>query len=163
MSGLERLPTKPMEQFSFTNIRDGDVFDLGGIVLEAILVPGHTKGSVCFFDRAHNQRFTGDAVNKPPWTFGGRCGTVASYLESLTRLRGMTASQPDIFCGHAWDAYPYRVLLNSITVCEEVLAGSSATGPHYLIPFEQNAPEVPDVYEHQVGDVRLCYSTKYPR
>jgi glyoxylase-like metal-dependent hydrolase (beta-lactamase superfamily II) len=163
MSDLEILPSKKNEQFEFTNIEDGDAFDLGGTVLEAIHVPGHSKGSMCFLDRAHNQLFCGDAVNKLPWLMSGRGGTVESYLGSLMRLRELTPEKPDIFCGHAWEYYPYQVLHDSIAACRDVLAGSAASDRHYLIPFDDKAPEQPDIYEHQVGDVRLCYSTKYIR
>ena len=163
MSSMEVQPVKESEKFPYTDLHDGDVFDLGGIVLKTIHVPGHSKGSMCFLDSENNRLFSGDAVNKLPWLMNGRGGTIASYLESLKRLRELTPGKPDIFCGHAWEYYPYKVLLDSITACEDVLAGSSATDRHYLIPFNQKAPEVEDIYEHQVGNVRLCYSTKFIR
>jgi glyoxylase-like metal-dependent hydrolase (beta-lactamase superfamily II) len=162
MSDLEILPSREEEKFPFETLKDGDVFDLGGgTVLETIHVPGHTKGSMCFLDRKHNQLFTGDAVNKLPWLFSGRGGTVSSYLESLYRLKSLTPDEPDIFCGHAWEPFPYKVLLDSIIACEDVLAGSSKNDRKYALPFTQESEPLEGVYEHQVGDVRLCYSIKY--
>ena len=45
-------------------IRDGDVFDLGGgVVIEVIAVPGHSVGSMCFYNRKEKYVLTGDAMN----------------------------------------------------------------------------------------------------
>ena len=46
----------------FTDMQNGETFDLGGITLEAISCPGHTPGSMVFLDRAHQVIFTGDTV-----------------------------------------------------------------------------------------------------
>ena len=47
----------------FKDIRDGDIFDLGGVQIEAIAVPGHSAGSMAFYNRTENYCFTGDAIN----------------------------------------------------------------------------------------------------
>ncbi len=47
----------------FKDIKDGDIFDLGGVRIEAIAVPGHTEGSMAFYNRDENYCFTGDAIN----------------------------------------------------------------------------------------------------
>lgn len=46
----------------FRPLRDGDVFELGGISLEAIAVPGHSPGSFVLLDSADEWLFTGDAI-----------------------------------------------------------------------------------------------------
>lgn len=47
----------------FKDIRDGDIFDLGGVKIEAIGVPGHSPGSMAFLNREEKYCFTGDAIN----------------------------------------------------------------------------------------------------
>ena len=44
-------------------VADGDIFDLGGCQIEAIAVPGHTRGTVVFLDKARRCIFAGDACN----------------------------------------------------------------------------------------------------
>ena len=44
--------------------KDGDVFDLDGESIKAVLTPGHTKGSVCFYCEESKAVFTGDTVFK---------------------------------------------------------------------------------------------------
>jgi len=152
----------PMVQnpFPHKDIKDGDSFDLGGIVLEAIALPGHSLGSFCFFDRANNELFTGDGVNKLPWLFLERCTVLSEYLDSLNRLRDITSSQPDIYCGHSLTAFPYQVLLDSIQACEEVIAGKRENDLPYFMPFGPDTPIMPDVFEHQVGEVHLIYNSR---
>ena len=44
-------------------LRNGRRFDLGGRRLETIELPGHTDGSVCFYDEADGILFSGDSCN----------------------------------------------------------------------------------------------------
>ena len=46
-------------------IREGKTFELGGMTVQTIAVPGHTPGSVVYFLQGHNLLFTGDAVRHP--------------------------------------------------------------------------------------------------
>ena len=68
-------------------LRDGDVIDLGGVTLEVLETPGHTRGSVCLLDRANGNLFTGDMVLT--WQVWGQLETSTTLLEysrSLDRL-----------------------------------------------------------------------------
>lgn len=42
-------------------LTDGQMFDLGGRVIETIFTPGHTPGSITFLERAKGWGFSGDA------------------------------------------------------------------------------------------------------
>ena len=43
-------------------LKDGDLVDLGGLVLEVIHTPGHTQGCVCFYEPISKSLFSGDTV-----------------------------------------------------------------------------------------------------
>ncbi len=43
-------------------LKDGDLVDLGGLVLEVIHTPGHTPGCVCFYEPVSRSLFSGDTV-----------------------------------------------------------------------------------------------------
>ena len=47
----------------FSEITDGQVFDLGGVSLEAVALPGHSDGHFTFFNRDEGYVFTGDGIN----------------------------------------------------------------------------------------------------
>lgn len=51
---------------AFTDLKDGQIFHLGGCVLETILVPGHTPGSAIFLDRAAGLVYSGDSFGSGP-------------------------------------------------------------------------------------------------
>ena len=54
----EKYCIKPAN--SYRLVRNGDVFDLGGIQLEVIETPGHSPDSMMYLDRANQLLFTGD-------------------------------------------------------------------------------------------------------
>ncbi|MEM0360382.1 MAG: MBL fold metallo-hydrolase [Candidatus Diapherotrites archaeon] len=51
-----------------SNYSDGEEIDLKPFSLKVIFTPGHTQGSVCFFDEEHSLLFSGDTL------FAGSCG-----------------------------------------------------------------------------------------
>ncbi len=51
-------------------IKDGDLFDLGGDIMQAIETSGHTLGSTCFYFKDSHALFTGDTV------FSMGCGRI---------------------------------------------------------------------------------------
>ncbi len=65
-----------------------DVFNLGDHVLEVVPTPGHTAGSVCFFDRRTSDLFSGDTVFANGY---GRVdlptGNYSDMCSSLRKLR----------------------------------------------------------------------------
>jgi glyoxylase-like metal-dependent hydrolase (beta-lactamase superfamily II) len=73
-------------------LRDGDHVSYGDIDLEVLHTPGHTHGSVCFYDRAGGRLFSGDTL------FKGTCGRTdfiggspAEMHDSLARLQLLPA------------------------------------------------------------------------
>lgn len=65
---------------------DGDVFSCGGYRLEVIEIPGHTPGSVAFFDREHRLLLSGDSVQVGPTFLFGERRNLPRYIESLRKL-----------------------------------------------------------------------------
>lgn len=51
-----------VEKEWFTDLTEGDVFDLGGYKLETIACAGHTMGCVVFLEREHQMLFSGDSI-----------------------------------------------------------------------------------------------------
>ena len=89
-------------------LREGDVFTCGSYRLETIEIPGHTYGSVAFFDAAHRLLLPGDSVQKdgPIYMFGGH-RDLDRYIDSLRRLRGWAERVDTILpCHHACPVTP---------------------------------------------------------
>ena len=73
------------------NVSDGDVFDLGGRVVEVIAIPGHTVGSVALLDSASRTLYSGDSVQDGHiYLFGPQRDPerLEASLEKLTAMTG---------------------------------------------------------------------------
>ncbi len=78
-------------------LSDGQAFELGGRTVTAFFLPGHTKGSVVFFDDASGLLFGGDNISKTVWLFFDHSAPLEQYVQGLKAarrlpLRGIVAS-----------------------------------------------------------------------
>lgn len=114
--GLKPCPLKPLAA--------GQVFDLGGLLLEVIPMPGHTPGSIGLLDRKDRILFTGDAVNTHLWMQLDGCSTIGELKEMLCGLKAQYADQFDhILHGHDKGLREAAVVDQLIRGCEDLLAG----------------------------------------
>ena len=91
-------------------INGGDRFDLGGLEVETLEVPGHTPGSMVFSLKGHNLLFSGDAIGSGHgvWIFDEE--SFQAFASSVPHLiewlgdpaRGIDPGQLRIFGGHYW-------------------------------------------------------------
>jgi len=73
---------EPVMPVVHREIGDGDVIECGKISLEVFSTPGHSKGSVVFFDRKNKLLFSGDLLFS-----GGSIGRVDLHGGSLDELK----------------------------------------------------------------------------
>jgi glyoxylase-like metal-dependent hydrolase (beta-lactamase superfamily II) len=100
-----RIPEDRREFFD-----EGKVFDLGGLVVETIAVPGHTVGSMVFYLKDHNLLFSGDAVGSGHgvWIFNedgfyNYASAVPHLIEWLEDPEnGVDLDKLQIYGGHYW-------------------------------------------------------------
>lgn len=65
---------------------EGQIFDLGGLALEVVNLPGHTGGSIGLMDRAGRRLFVGDAMNTALFLFQkGVSQPLSVYKETLIK------------------------------------------------------------------------------
>jgi hydroxyacylglutathione hydrolase len=118
---------------------DGQKFDLGGRSLEAIALPGHTRGSVAFLDAEDRMLFSGDAVGSSfVWMQIKGATSLSAYLESVRRLEAQGAEFDAIYGGHFYQQ-DYKPLLPSYVsdmriVVEKVLKGELVGSPYRVGP-----------------------------
>jgi glyoxylase-like metal-dependent hydrolase (beta-lactamase superfamily II) len=67
-------------------VDDGDALDIGGVHIETIHTPGHTRDSVCFYLREGETLFTGDHILGFGTPVISIDGDMAQYMDSLRRL-----------------------------------------------------------------------------
>ena len=102
-------------------VADGDIFDLGGCQIEAIAVPGHTRGTVVFLDKARRCIFAGDACNSNTLLNLKGSASVAEYKEGLRHLWEHEADFDMLWNGHDHTAVPKRIVQDGIALCEQIM------------------------------------------
>ena len=121
---LKPCPLKPLSI--------GQVFDLGGLQLEVISLPGHTPGSIGLLDRQDRILFTGDAVNTHLWMQLDGCSSIAELRQMLTGLKEQHGSDFDfILHGHDKGLREAVVVDWLITGCDDLLAGRTENDKPY--------------------------------
>lgn len=63
--------------------REGQVFDLGGMTMEIVHLPGHTAGSIGLWCPEKRLFWVGDAMNGFVWLFLPEAQPVSTYIRSL--------------------------------------------------------------------------------
>ena len=122
------------EQMFTSNIRgykgeikyltDGQVIDLGGRKLEVMFTPGHTQGSVTFFDKANHYGFSGDAfgsTNLLVFTYLSNVVSSAAKVENYMKENDIRYLFPGHYSGDNLES-PQRVT-DIKNMCQEVLDG----------------------------------------
>jgi glyoxylase-like metal-dependent hydrolase (beta-lactamase superfamily II) len=87
-------------------INDGDLYDLGGRTLQALFTPGHTRGSISFFDHLTGSLFCGDLVYQGTLYAHFEDSDFNDYHRSMKMLCGSDLPFKGLFPGH--NAYPLR-------------------------------------------------------
>ena len=129
-------------------ISEGEIFDLGGMEVEAIAVPGHTNGSTAYLLKDQNLLFTGDAVGSGHgvWIFNedgfNQYVTAVPYLIEFLREREVDPDALKVYGGHYWQKdwlnlpegaeLGMEYLLDMKELLDEMEAGTAATEPSNL-------------------------------
>lgn len=128
--------------FSYKDIRDGEIFNLGERQLMAISMPGHTEGSMCFWNKTEHYCLVGDAVANvsSPVLFFQKCCPLEAYKDNLIRFVDIVGEDCQLYTGHNPKSLPSELVPEILDLCDEVLAGKTEKDTPYLPPFMQPAP-----------------------
>lgn len=120
------IPPRPIKTIP---IYDGDVFDLGGTVLEVVGVPGHSRGTIVLLDRARRVVYSGDACNANTLLFLEGSTTIEEYKESLLHFKSFQPDFDVMYGGHGMAAVPKSIIDEAIELCDEIMAGTDDAVP----------------------------------
>lgn len=115
----------------FAPIQDGEKIDLGGLTLQAILLPGHTPGSICLLLSEQRILFTGDAINRHLWAQLGDSLPMHEIVEKLDNIAWVKEKADRILHGHATDWEPIELLTMMRNAAEEILHADTSADPDY--------------------------------
>jgi glyoxylase-like metal-dependent hydrolase (beta-lactamase superfamily II) len=140
-------------------ISEGEIFNLGGMEVEAIAVPGHTDGSMVYLLKGEDLLFTGDAVGSGHgvWIFNedgfNRYVSAVPHLLETLEARGVDPDRLQVYGGHYWQKdwlelpgnreLGMEYLRDMKAVVDEIEAGTAATEPSNL-----GRPELDTYFRH---------------
>lgn len=128
---LRRLPLKfshedftPAHGVVWRGLCGGKTFDLGGRIVTAVDIPGHTVGSTGYLDSKTGTLFVGDAGSRSTYLFLHWSRSVEGYLEGLLRLKDRWGSRiKRWFNFHNYTEMPADILDDLINACRCALHG----------------------------------------
>ena len=111
-------------------IDDGYVFDLGEKKIKVIGIPGHTPGSLAFYDVSGRNLFTGDGIGSTSVWMQISNLPLTTFLATLKKLEAMKDAIAELYVGHH-EQEKVKLTTQYITdmriVTEKVLDGSIAS------------------------------------
>ena len=127
-AAVEPFGLKPA---AFREVREGDVFDLGGIVLEVYETPGHTAGSIVLLDRADRILFTGDTVIEQTWMQMEESLPMETLLKSLDKVQAIRSEFDFVLSGHSRHIEDASLCEAHRTAVKEVCDGMTENDVRY--------------------------------
>ena len=116
-------------------LEEGDVFSCGGYRLETIEIPGHTYGSVAFFDREKKLLLPGDSVQEDGtiYMFGDH-RSLDLYIESQQKLLAMADRVEKILPCHGACPAGVEYIERNLKDAKDLRDGKLEGEPHPFMP-----------------------------
>lgn len=104
---------------------DGKIIDLGGIMLTAYALPGHTDGGFCFLNESDGFALTGDIINRETWLCWQHCAKPKIYADRVLRFKEVLKEKGvnKIFEGHCENAADLSLCDDMITALKNLADG----------------------------------------
>ncbi len=116
---------------AFELIKEGDVFDLGGLTLKVYELPGHTLGSIVLLCPEDRVLFTGDAINHHLWMQLSGCLPMNEMADNLERLFFLEKEADRILHGHARDFDDISLMRSLCAGAREIATGKTEDDQPY--------------------------------
>lgn len=134
---LEEKDFCPVRTDGYLPLNDGDRFCLGGIDLEAVALPGHTKGMTCILNIQERSILFGDACNVAVFIWDKEATTIETYYKNLQRIKTDYEKRYDtVYLSHGALKIDKGILDGVMEVCQEVMDGKADEVPFQFMDYE---------------------------
>lgn len=150
---LEGFGAGPFPKGHFRDLEEGQTFDLGGRVLTAMLIPGHTPAGDVLLDRENGLLFTGDAIGSGHfWMQLPTCVSLEELLPAVEKLLAEVRSWGKnvlILPGHRYQS-PVPLHLGYIEDVEHLVRG-------LIDGTMQGEPVTMDLHSRKIECAQIAY------
>lgn len=120
---------QPLELEKYAPLVNEQRFDLGGVTVTLLDLPGHTPGAMCALVEEARAILLGDACNSFGYLQLPGSSSVEEYRENLIAFRKYT----DRF-DHVWYSHPHNfggkeIIEETIELCDEIISGERVGAP----------------------------------
>lgn len=149
---FDRDLMSPIYQGGFTDLSDGQVFDLGSYTLELIEVPGHTPGIMTVLFKEDRLLLAGDACFNPISLNNQSSLSVESLYESIPKLFPYLRDVDLVLTNHNGYDAPIDVVYASHYLAGEILKGNDdkvriKEDSNWLIARHKDQSKLSDIAE----------------
>lgn len=120
----------PEHDDSFTDLKDGKVFDLGNVHVEAIEAPGHTKGMMVFLVKEDRTVLFGDACGVFTLFCMPESTSLEEYAGTLKKLKERMPEYDRILRQHGTCESPLSLVDEDIAIVNSILDGTDDHQPY---------------------------------
>ncbi len=130
--GITKEDLVPAADLSvFHDLKEGDVFDLGGVHIEIYACPGHTYGSVVMLMPELRTLLLGDACNYFTFMYDAYSTNICAYEESLKKLGKKLCGRYDTVLISHGGGRGHKELIEDVTaVCEDIKSENTDDIPY---------------------------------
>lgn len=114
---------------SFLDLKDGDIFSLGGVTVETIAAPGHTKGIMVFLVKEDRIILFGDACGVFTLFVMPEATSLEEYISTLETLKSRENEYDRILRQHGTCESPKALLDEDIAIVRSILDGTDDHEP----------------------------------
>jgi len=125
-AGVTEEDFLPSRTEPYLPIDEGDVFDLGGVTVVPIAVPGHTAGSLIFLIPEDRIAVFGDSCGEHTLLLFKESAPIAEYREALLHMREFDERYDTVLRNHGNYTSPKQILSDNIELCRDILAHADA-------------------------------------
>ena len=141
----------------FDALQDGEAIDLGKRQIKVIFLPGHTMGSVVFFDEQTGTLFSGDNISNSLWIQFDQSENVYRFAEYLREVQKLPIQK--IISSHKQTPWPPEIIQLELDAIAHITLEDSTTFIHprtgakalkykYPIPEMNGAKSIYIVYKN---------------
>lgn len=145
------------KECKFDVLQDGEIIDLGERKVRVIFLPGHTVGSVVFFDEQTGTLFSGDNISNSLWIQFEQSENVYRFAEYLREVQKLPIQK--IISSHKQTPWPPEIIQLELDAIAHITLEDSTTFIHprtgaralkykYPIPEMNGAKSIYVVYKN---------------
>ncbi len=130
---FEESDFMPVRTAPYTPLKGNDVFDLGGITVRMLDLPGHTQGSKAVLFEELRTVLLGDACNPGVFLFGEEASCVEQYMLDLRAFKEKYDSLYDrVLVSHGGPFVDKAIVDNVIAIGQAIMDGTDDHDPVFL-------------------------------